>query len=188
MSRREVRVLTRQTSNLASGGNGGCGEAEGSWLKEVVKVGGQEDERSRDFKISMKDRRREAEHGALPDRSTGPREGSQGRLKQREALCTTGMGCRRGAPRPKAGPGEGGIGQVDGDRGHERACQQVGSPVVRSQLRCRTDQTCLDVGETEIKGSKATQDFWLQLPFTKMPFTRQGSVCQWGRGVPLWGV
>lgn len=69
MSRWEVRVLTRQTSNLASGGNGGCGEAEGSWLKEVVKVGGQEDERSRDFKISMKGRRREADHGALPNRS-----------------------------------------------------------------------------------------------------------------------
>lgn len=108
MSRWEVRVLTRQTSSLASGGNGGCGEAEGSWLKEVLKVGGQEDERSRDFKISMKGGRREAEDGALPDRSTGPREGSQGRLKQREALCATDVGCRQGAPQPKAGPGRAG--------------------------------------------------------------------------------
>lgn len=170
MSRWEVRVLTRQTSSLASGGNGGCGEAEGSWLKEVLKVGGQEDERSRDFKISMKGGRREAEDGA---------QGGLSRPAQteRSALCHR-RGLQAGCTSAKSRPGEGGIRQVDGDHGHERAWQQVGSPVVRSQLRCRTDQTCLDVGETGIKGSKVTQDFGLELPFTKMPFTRQGSVCQ----------
>lgn len=78
---------------------------------------------------------------------------------------------------------------MSGDPGHERVWWQVGPQCSDPSFVAELTRLALDGGEAEIEESKVTQDFWLELPFTEMPFTRQGSECQWGRvGVPLGGI
>lgn len=71
------------------------------------------------------------------------------------------------------------------DHGHKGAGQQVRSPRWSDPNSIvEPTRLALDVGKTEIKESKMTQDFWLELPFTKM---RVGQGCVPGEvGAGVW--
>lgn len=56
---------------------------------------------------------------------------------------------------------------MSGDHRHEGWAADEVAPGVRSQLCCRTDQTCFGCRYTEIKETNWTQDFWIELPFSQ---------------------